>query len=243
VRVASTWRSPAKVAVEDVTGDGIPDVVVAESKTLSVIVLPGKGGRAFDAPVSQKISGSPASGSTIAMGLSIDDLNGDGIPDISVSSQTLRSISVLLGKGAGKFRAATSYGMGLAVISHRAADMDGDGALDLVGFSSTSPSAMILLGRAVVPPPETFRRGDANADGQIVLSDPIVILTALFLGGEPVPCEDAADADDDGAILLNDPILILFSLFMGGGPLPAPGPACGPDPTADTLACGAACSG
>jgi 3-phytase len=82
-----------------------------------------------------------------------------------------------------------------------------------------------------------FRRGDANADGVVDISDPLRILFALFAGAPPIACADAADANDDGASDIADPVFILDSLFLGTGALPLPGPGCGIDPTADALDC------
>jgi hypothetical protein len=85
-----------------------------------------------------------------------------------------------------------------------------------------------------------FRRGDANADGVVNISDAIFGLGFLFLGGSTPLCADAADSNDDGSVNISDSIWSLGYLFLGGGPPPAPGPsACGRDETADELeACG-----
>jgi hypothetical protein len=82
-----------------------------------------------------------------------------------------------------------------------------------------------------------FRRGDADDNGAVNITDGIFLLGYLFLGGETPPCLDAADANDDSAVSITDGIHILNALFLGGPqPLP-PGPnTCGPDVNADTLA-------
>jgi len=41
-----------------------------------------------------------------------------------------------------------------------------------------------------------FVRGDANADGEVNLSDSVATLQYLFLGGGAPSCLEAADADD-----------------------------------------------
>ncbi|MBI4606606.1 MAG: hypothetical protein HY721_31980 [Planctomycetes bacterium] len=85
-------------------------------------------------------------------------------------------------------------------------------------------------------PPVGFLRGDANGDGGINISDPIHVLSYLFLGG-PVPgCPDAADGDDSGDLNITDGIFSLSWLFLGGPAPPDPGPSmCGVDPTEDDL--------
>jgi hypothetical protein len=88
--------------------------------------------------------------------------------------------------------------------------------------------------------PRLLRRGDADGDGALTVTDPIVVLGALFLGTAVPPCEDAADANDDGAIDIADAIASLGYQFLGGFTIPPPGPLeCGSDPTADQLGCGA----
>ncbi len=82
-----------------------------------------------------------------------------------------------------------------------------------------------------------FRRGDANLDDEVNLTDAITILGVLFAGVENPGCDDARDADDDGQLVLSDAIYLLNHLFAGGAPPPAPFPDCGDDPTPDGFAC------
>jgi hypothetical protein len=82
----------------------------------------------------------------------------------------------------------------------------------------------------------SFRRGDANPDGSVNITDAIFILGYQFLGQRAPACLDAADADDDGRLNITDPIFLLNALFAGGPPVPAPRiNACGLDPTPDAL--------
>ncbi|MGQ9590329.1 MAG: LamG-like jellyroll fold domain-containing protein [Planctomycetota bacterium] len=79
-----------------------------------------------------------------------------------------------------------------------------------------------------------FRRGDANADGGMNITDGIFVLNYLFLGGPAPTCLDAADSNGDNALNITDGIYILNYLFLGGTAPPEPGPdVCGPDPDAD----------
>jgi hypothetical protein len=83
----------------------------------------------------------------------------------------------------------------------------------------------------------SFRRGDANGDGRIDISDAVRILNYLFLHAAPLACREAADATDDGRLNLTDAVRILVHLFQSFGPLPEPYPGCGADPTPDDLTC------
>jgi hypothetical protein len=110
---------------------------------------------------------------------------------------------------------------------------------DCPGVNDTNPilDALEVLGGSVEP---GFRRGDADQNGSLQLTDAVQILGHLFLGiPTKVPqCLDAADADDNGQVQLTDAVRVLSFLFLGVGTIPLPGPppaACGPDPTADLL--------
>lgn len=79
-----------------------------------------------------------------------------------------------------------------------------------------------------------FIRGDVDGDGQFNITDPIFLLSFLFLGTAEVSCRDSADVDDSGRIDVTDPLFALQSLFLGGGPpIPPPSNGCGFDPTLD----------
>jgi hypothetical protein len=79
-----------------------------------------------------------------------------------------------------------------------------------------------------------FRRGDANADGQVDLSDCIFVLLWRFAGGTEPPCLDAADTNGDARHDLADAVFVLDFLFQSGEAPPQPGPeSCGlgPEPS------------
>jgi hypothetical protein len=67
-----------------------------------------------------------------------------------------------------------------------------------------------------------FIRGDANADGEINITDGIFVLNYLFLGGTTPPCTEAAEINDDGEINITDGIFVLNYLFLGGADIPPP---------------------
>ena len=73
------------------------------------------------------------------------------------------------------------------------------------------------------------------------MTDPIITLEALFLGGPPPGCGDATDVNDDGSLDLSDAVAALTYQFLGGFAVPPPGPFdCGtdPEPPVDELGCG-----
>ncbi len=83
-----------------------------------------------------------------------------------------------------------------------------------------------------------FRRGDADENGALEITDAVLTLGFLFQGAPTsLDCPDAADADDSGALDLTDPIAVLNYLFLAGPAPPAPFPEPGPDPTGDPFDC------
>ena len=76
------------------------------------------------------------------------------------------------------------------------------------------------------------------------ISDAVILLAHLFLGGDRPACADASDADDSGSLDLTDAVYSLGFQFLGGPAPPAPFPDCGVDPTADKggdLGCATGC--
>jgi hypothetical protein len=123
------------VAVSDVNGDGKPDLVIANYSACStcttgvVSVLLGNGDGTFQtASTYETVYG--------ASSLSVADLNGDGKPDIVVSSicnGCEGTVSVLLGNGDGSFQQQASYGSGgMYPYSVTVADVNGDGKPDVL---------------------------------------------------------------------------------------------------------------
>ncbi len=79
-----------------------------------------------------------------------------------------------------------------------------------------------------------FRRGDANADGAVDISDVAKTLNYLFSGGSAPSCLDAADFNDDGDVDISDGLFTLTRLF-GGGVAALLADRCEADETDDAL--------
>ncbi len=83
-----------------------------------------------------------------------------------------------------------------------------------------------------------LRRGDANGDGALNVSDAVAIILAVAGGVGPPSCADALDVDDSGGVDLTDAIALLGYLFGdSGAPPAAPHPGCGVDASPDALGC------
>ncbi len=166
--------SAITVAVGDFNGDGIEDLAVTNGTTTGLVtILLGNGDGTFRAGTGPLAAGASAVGITVA------DLNNDGIPDLAVTDYEHSGVNVFLGKGDGTFQPAVFYSAPyLNARSVVAADFNGDGVPDLaVGhFWFYGPS--ILLGNgdgtfqtAIEPEANTplasgyIAAADLNGDG------------------------------------------------------------------------------
>jgi len=105
-------------------------------------------------------------------------------------------------------------------------------------FNWLTHEGTTLLPELIIGFPQ-FKRGDANADGEVDIADAVYSLGCLFHGGPIALCRDAADVNDDGNDNIADVVFALMHLFIPGSPPPPPPfPLCGSDPTgADSLDC------
>jgi hypothetical protein len=85
-----TGHAPIRLAVGDVNGDGIPDVVTVNLASNDITVLLGGKGT-FTRAATIPVGGNP-------YGVAVGDLNGDGKADIVVANGRDNTISVLLSK-------------------------------------------------------------------------------------------------------------------------------------------------
>jgi hypothetical protein len=111
---------------------------------------------------------------------------------------------------------------------------------DRLNFEAIDLAGRVIDSFELAPLPRgepTFRRGDANADDRVDISDAVATLLHLFAGLSPTTCPRAMDANDDGALQVTDAIHLLEYLFHEGPVIPAPSPGCGVDATEDGLAC------
>jgi len=120
----TTGKQPQGIAVADVNGDTIPDIVVTNVLDGTVSVLLGKGDGTFKPQVAYTAGGNPLS-------VAIGDLNGDGIKDLVVANSTDNDVSVLLGKGNGTFGGPITYLTATTPVSVAIADFNGDGNNDI----------------------------------------------------------------------------------------------------------------
>lgn len=85
---------PVSVAVGDISGDGLADLVLTSSSGATVHALIGLGSRSFSSPVSFDL-GDEAKASSVA-GLALADFNNDGLLDVATTVPNASEIRTLL---------------------------------------------------------------------------------------------------------------------------------------------------
>jgi hypothetical protein len=176
---------PNAIAVGDLNGDGIPDIVTANYGAGTISVLLGKGNDANGNPTYQ----TAATFTTLPNPwyVILADVNGDGKPDIIVSNPYSSDFSVFInttatGASTPTFAARKDYGLsdqGAYYVT--AGDFNGDGHIDIAtadnyanriavylnngdGTFPNTPSHTVYMGSGAAP--YFITTGDFNRDGK-----------------------------------------------------------------------------
>ena len=135
--------NPGGMAALDINHDGILDLVVTSSSAgtgtaAGVYIFLGKGDGTFT-------SGGLFAAGTYPESVTIADFNGDGNPDLAVTSAD-NTVNLLLGTGNGSFKAGATFSTGNSPQYLAAGDFNGDGELDLVVTNTQDQTISIYLG-------------------------------------------------------------------------------------------------
>ncbi len=132
---------PYSVAVADLDGDSVPDLVIANVLSHDVSVLLGIGNGRFQIATAFAAGNRPVS-------VAVADLDGDSVPDLVTANISGDDVSVLLGNGDGTFQAATAFAAGETTASVAVADLDGDSVPDLVTANYGRDNVSVLLNQS-----------------------------------------------------------------------------------------------
>jgi hypothetical protein len=124
------------LALGDFNGDGIADIVTANSGDNAVAVFLGNGNGTFQPGVTYPVTG--------VYSVSIGDANGDGHLDLIATTAT--GISVLPGVGDGTFGTAVAHAGGSITEQAVVGDFNADGKLDVATANFGSSNMTVFLG-------------------------------------------------------------------------------------------------
>ncbi|MCB9846073.1 MAG: VCBS repeat-containing protein [Phycisphaeraceae bacterium] len=205
-----------RVAVGDVTGDTIPDIVTGSAAGNAVYVFRGLGGGAFDPAITISVGNDAAS-------IDLADLNGDSALDIITTTNAGNTAVIIPTNGAGGFGPSVFIGAGTNCVGGVTLDYDNDGDLDIAVLQTLVDRVQIILnlggGAFVLGPtydvadePQDAVVGDWDGDGRDDLGvaartgRAVTILTRSDTGFDRVDVDvverlvriAAADVDGDG---------------------------------------------
>jgi hypothetical protein len=161
---------PIAVTVGDFNGDGYLDIAEINSADDTISVYQGVGNGTFQPAVVYSVGSGP-------IAIVTGDFNGDGILDLAVVNSGSSNISVLSGNGNGTFQNSVYYATGATGSDPDglfAADLNGDGKLDLIAANNGSNTIAVLLNNGN----GTFAPGVAYPVGTL----PFAVSGGDFLG-------------------------------------------------------------
>lgn len=157
---------PYLVFIEDLNGDGKPDLVVGASNShaaYTLMVLLGAGNGSFQPPATLSTLYGPS-------GMVFRDFNGDGKADLVVSHCCgATDMTYMQGNGDGTFLPEAHFNGGQNPFAVAASDLNGDGKQDLIIGGTSQMALTVLLNNA---PPAT--------------TNPIAVTSAASYANPPV---------------------------------------------------------
>ncbi|WP_345050073.1 VCBS repeat-containing protein, partial [Hymenobacter glaciei] len=199
------------IAMGDVTGDGLTDIVTVSFDNTTASVLAGLVGGGFASAVNYATApnNAPTASGGAPQGVALGDVNGDGRRDIVVANTFASNVGVLLSLAGGGFAPYSTYSTGANSAPRGVAlgDVNGDGRLDIVtangntgtvgvllgvaagGFGAASAYAAGLNSGSTVTIPYGVALGDVNGDGRLDIvsandaGNNVGVLLGLAAGG------------------------------------------------------------
>ncbi len=188
---------PRDIAVADLNRDGAPDLVIASSAGRGITIIKGiaSQGRAtgaFAPPMTIDVG-------SVARGIAVRDLNGDGIPDAAAATEAGLAVLILHGTNGvwdGTFDPPALY-PSTVLWQLAVADFNGDGVLDIAGAARFDNALQLFPGRAAGGQPT----GTFDAPQPVAVGAAQGAITTADFNGDGAP--DLAVTTMQLVVLLN----------------------------------------
>lgn len=200
--------TPLSVATGDLDGDGVEDLAVPNWAEDTVSVLFGNGDGSFE-------PGPVLDSGLFPEDVTIADLDGDLAADIvtldSFGSDTADGLLVVHpGNGDGTFADIELYEVGSSPSVVEVADLNGDGALDVLTAHFDSDDLGVLLNAAAA----VACVGDCDGDGSVSIAE-LIRGVNIALGQQPVGNCPEFDRNDDGKVSISELVAAVNNALSG----------------------------
>jgi uncharacterized protein (TIGR03437 family) len=206
-------KSPSAVAIADVNGDGLPDLVVTNKIDDTVSVLLGQSAGGFTTStiqlIPQGLPQPPGPPGAYPNAIVVGDFNGDSKPDLAIANEGTDNIAVLLGDGNGGFAPVPNRSpvpVGSTPFFLATGYFNNDINLDLAVANEGSNSVTVLLGNGAggfsqaAYNPFTPAAGSPYGTG----TSPVSLAVADFNGDGTMDLAVANAGSNTVTVLLND---------------------------------------
>ncbi len=209
---ASGLLVPGAPVLADLSGNGLPDLIVPNTGGNSVLVYPGLPGGGFGPALND---GNGFFTGTNPVAVVVADMNGDGRPDLIVANEGSNDVSILLNEPSGNgftFVQGPRLAAGAGPVGLLFGDFSGDGIADILVSDRASKELTLLVGLG-----DGFY-DDVNPPTFPLIETPGAIFAGPFEGGNSL---DVAALDpDSGEVTLISGLAtgaIAQSIISSGG--------------------------
>jgi hypothetical protein len=157
-------NAPHGLAVNDLNGDGRPDLACANSGDNTVTVLTNNGSGQYAAATTNSVGNNPS-------GVTAVDINGDDKVDLISANADAGTLTVLTNDGQGHFNFATTLTVGLVPHAVLATDVNKDGAVDLISANAGENTLTVMTNNGWGGFAEAAKPGVGNQPYAIVAAD------------------------------------------------------------------------
>jgi hypothetical protein len=150
------YAEPVGVDIADLDGDGDNDIVVLNYGLRNVAIFFNNGNGTFASPVNYTVPIHPRV-------VLVQDINGDGNPEILVTAQSSPyAVEILYNNGEGVFEERRTLTTESALWDVRAVDLDGDSRFDLVAANTATNKFSVFINNfdtSFIAPAKTYPTG------------------------------------------------------------------------------------